>query len=193
LKITIFGSGYVGLVTGACFANVGNEVICVDIDQEKVDALNAGHVPIYEPGLESYLSSSLADGNIKFTTDAAMAVEHGEMIFIGVGTPATEDGSADLQYVLNVASSIGLYMDSFKVVVNKSTVPVGSADQVRQQIQAVLDKGKVDCEFSVVSNPEFLKEGAALFDFTRPDRIIVGTDSSRVEEMLHELYAPYKR
>jgi UDPglucose 6-dehydrogenase len=168
-------------------------VICVDIDQEKVDALNAGHVPIYEPGLESYLSSSLADGNIKFTTDAAMAVEHGEMIFIGVGTPATEDGSADLQYVLNVASSIGQYMDSFKVVVNKSTVPVGSADQVRQQIQAVLDKRKVDCEFSVASNPEFLKEGAALSDFTRPDRIIVGTDSSRVEEMLHELYAPYKR
>jgi UDPglucose 6-dehydrogenase len=193
LKITIFGSGYVGLVTGACFANVGNEVICVDIDQEKVDALNAGHVPIYEPGLESYLSSSLADGNIKFTTDAAMAVEHGEMIFIGVGTPATEDGSADLQYVLNVASSIGQYMDSFKVVVNKSTVPVGSADQVRQQIQAVLDKRKVDCEFSVASNPEFLKEGAALSDFTRPDRIIVGTDSSRVEEMMHELYAPYNR
>ena len=180
-------------MTGACFANVGNQVICVDIDQAKVDALNAGHVPIYEPGLEAYLSSSLADGNLKFTTDAAMAVNHGAMIFIGVGTPANQDGSADLQYVLNVASSIGEHMDSYKVVVNKSTVPVGSADLVSEQIQAALDRRKVDCEFSVASNPEFLKEGAALADFTRPDRIIVGTDSSRVEEMMHELYAPYNR
>ena len=153
-------------MTGACFANVGNQVICVDIDQAKVDALNAGHVPIYEPGLEAYLSSSLADGNLKFTTDAAMAVNHGAMIFIGVGTPANQDGSADLQYVLNVASSIGEHMDAYKVVVNKSTVPVGSADLVTEQIQAALDQRKVDCEFSVASNPEFLKEGAALADFT---------------------------
>ena len=182
-----------GLVTGACFANVGNQVVCVDIDQAKVDALNAGQVPIYEPGLESYLSGSLADGNIKFTTDAAMAVQHAEMIFIGVGTPANEDGSADLQYVLNVASTIGEHMDGFKVVVNKSTVPVGSADSVAQQIQRALDKRNVDWDFSVASNPEFLKEGAALADFTRPDRIIVGTDSARVEEMMHELYAPYNR
>mgnify|MGYP000055747314 FL=1 len=193
MKITIFGSGYVGLVTGACFANVGNQVVCVDIDQSKVDALNAGHVPIYEPGLESYLSSSLADGNLKFTTDAALAVQHGEMIFIGVGTPANQDGSADLQYVLKVASSIGEHMECYKVVVNKSTVPVGSADLVTEQIQAALDQRQVNCEFSVASNPEFLKEGAALADFTRPDRIIVGTDSSRVEELMHELYGPYNR
>jgi len=193
LKITIFGSGYVGLVTGACFANVGNQVICVDIDEAKVDALNAGHVPIYEPGLDNYLSSSLADGSIQFTTDAAMAVEHAEMIFIGVGTPPNEDGSADLQYVLKVASTIGDHLNDFKVVVNKSTVPVGTADRVTEQIQAVLDKRNVDCEFSVASNPEFLKEGAAIADFTRPDRIIVGTDSPRVEAMMHELYAPYNR
>ena len=180
-----------GLVTGACFANVGNQVICVDIDQDKVDALNAGQVPIYEPGLESYLSSSLADGSIKFTTDAAMAVQHGEMIFIGVGTPANEDGSADLQYVLNVASSIGTHMDGYKAVVNKSTVPVGSADLVAEKIQVALDKRGVDWGFSVASNPEFLKEGAALADFTRPDRIIVGTDSARVEEMMQELYGRY--
>ena len=182
-----------GLVTGACFANVGNQVICVDIDQDKVDALNADQVPIYEPGLESYLSSSLADGSIKFTTDAAMAVQHGEMIFIGVGTPANKDGSADLQYVLNVASSIGTHMDGYKAVVNKSTVPVGSADLVAEKIQVALDKRGVDWGFSVASNPEFLKEGAALADFTRPDRIIVGTDSARVEEMMQELYAPYNR
>ena len=182
-----------GLVTGACFANVGNQVICVDIDQDKVDALNAGQVPIYEPGLESYLSSSLADGSIKFTTDAAMAVQHGEMIFIGVGTPANEDGSADLQYVLNVAGSIGTHMDGYKAVVNKSTVPVGSADLVAEKIQAALDKRGVDWGFSVASNPEFLKEGAVLADFTHPDRIIVGTDSARVEEMMQELYAPYNR
>jgi UDPglucose 6-dehydrogenase len=176
LQITIFGSGYVGLVTGACFANVGNQVVCVDIDQNKIDSLNAGHVPIYEPGL-----------------DAAMAVEHAEMIFIGVGTPPNEDGSADLQYVLNVANTIGEYMQGFKVVVNKSTVPVGTADQVGETIKAALDKRSLDFDFSVASNPEFLKEGAAISDFTRPDRIIVGTDSQRVEEMMQELYAPYNR
>ena len=193
MKITIFGSGYVGLVTGACFANVGNQVICVDIDEGKVEALNAGHVPIYEPGLENYLSSSLADGSIKFTTDAAMAVEHADIIFIGVGTPPNEDGSADLQYVLKVATTIGDHLNDFKVVANKSTVPVGTADRVTEQIQTVLDKRNVDCEFTVASNPEFLKEGAAIADFTRPDRIIVGTDSPRAEDMMHELYAPYNR
>ena len=193
MQITIFGSGYVGLVTGACFANVGNQVVCVDIDQDKIDALNAGHVPIYEPGLENYISESLADGNLKFTRDAAMAVQHAEMIFIGVGTPPNEDGSADLQYVLNVANTIGEHMQDFKVIVNKSTVPVGTADKVTQTIKAALDKRNVDFDFSVASNPEFLKEGAAISDFTRPDRIIVGTDNPRVEEMMHELYAPYNR
>ena len=193
MQITIFGSGYVGLVSGACFANVGNQVLCVDIDQDKIDSLNSGHVPIYEPGLENYISESLADGNIKFTSDAAMAVEHAEMIFIGVGTPPNEDGSADLQYVLNVANTIGEHMQGFKVVVNKSTVPVGTADKVSQVIQTALDKRKLNLEFSVASNPEFLKEGAAISDFTRPDRIVVGTDSPRVEEMMQELYAPYNR
>ena len=193
MRITIFGSGYVGLVTGACFANVGNQVICVDIDQEKIDSLNAGHVPIYEPGLENYISESLADGNLKFTTDAEMAVQHGEMIFIGVGTPPNEDGSADLQYVLKVAETIGQHMQDYKVVVNKSTVPVGTADRVSEQISAALEKRNQTIGFNVASNPEFLKEGAAIGDFTRPDRIVVGTDSSRVEEMMQELYAPYNR
>ncbi len=193
MQITIFGSGYVGLVTGACFANVGNQVVCVDIDQNKIDSLNAGHVPIYEPGLENYIRESLADGNLKFTSDAAMAVRHGEMIFIGVGTPPNEDGSADLQYVLNVAHTIGEHMQGFKVVVNKSTVPVGTADQVSQTIKAALKKRGVDFDFSVASNPEFLKEGAAISDFTRPDRIVVGTDSQVVEDMMQALYAPYNR
>ena len=193
MRITIFGSGYVGLVTGACFANVGNQVVCVDIDQAKVDALNNGQIPIYEPGLDSYISQSLADGSLSFTTDAAAAVAHGEMIFIAVGTPPEEDGSADLQYVLQVADTIGQYMDDFKVVVNKSTVPVGTADKVSDRLQQALDQRGLDLGFGVASNPEFLKEGAAIADFTRPDRIVVGTDSTAVEAMMQELYAPYNR
>ena len=193
MRITIFGSGYVGLVTGACFANVGNQVVCVDIDQAKVDALNNGQIPIYEPGLDSYISQSLADGSLSFTTDAAAAVAHGEMIFIAVGTPPEEDGSADLQYVLQVADTIGQFMDDFKVVVNKSTVPVGTADKVSDRLQQALDQRGLDLGFSVASNPEFLKEGAAIADFTRPDRIVVGTDSTAVEAMMQELYAPYNR
>ena len=193
MRITIFGSGYVGLVTGACFANVGNQVVCVDIDQAKVDALNNGQIPIYEPGLDSYISQSLADGSLSFTTDAAAAVAHGEMIFIAVGTPPEEDGSADLQYVLQVADTIGQYMDDFKVVVNKSTVPVGTADKVSDRLQQALDQRGLDLGFDVASNPEFLKEGAAIADFTRPDRIVVGTDSTEVEVMMQELYAPYNR
>ena len=193
MKLAIFGSGYVGLVTGACFANVGNQVVCVDIDSAKIDALNAGHISIYEPGLENILNSCLADGSIQFTIDAAMGVQQADMIFIAVGTPANQDGSADLQYVLKVAETIGRHLDSYKVVVNKSTVPVGSADRVREQIQAALDVRQSDARFDVASNPEFLKEGAAIADFTRPDRIIVGTDSSSVEAMMHELYAPYNR
>lgn len=193
MRITIFGSGYVGLVTGACFANVGNQVVCVDIDQAKVDALNNGQIPIYEPGLDSYISQSLADGSLSFTTDAAAAVAHGEMIFIAVGTPPEEDGSADLQYVLQVADTIGQFMDDFKVVVNKSTVPVGTADKVSVRLQQALDQRGLDLGFDVASNPEFLKEGAAIADFTRPDRIVVGTDSTEVEVMMQELYAPYNR
>jgi UDPglucose 6-dehydrogenase len=193
MRITIFGSGYVGLVTGACFANVGNQVVCVDIDQAKVDALNNGQIPIYEPGLDSYISQSLADGSLSFTTDAAAAVAHGEMIFIAVGTPPEEDGSADLQYVLQVADTIGQFMDDFKVVVNKSTVPVGTADKVSDRLQQALDQRGLDLGFDVASNPEFLKEGAAIADFTRPDRIVVGTDSTAVEVMMQELYAPYNR
>ena len=193
MRITIFGSGYVGLVTGACFANVGNQVVCVDIDQAKVDALNNGQIPIYEPGLDSYISQSLADGSLSFTTDAAAAVAHGEMIFIAVGTPPEEDGSADLQYVLQVADTIGQFMDDFKVVVNKSTVPVGTADKVSDRLQQALDQRGLDLGFDVASNPEFLKEGAAIADFTRPDRIVVGTDSTAVEAMMQELYSPYNR
>ena len=193
MRITIFGSGYVGLVTGACFANVGNQVVCVDIDQAKVDALNNGQIPIYEPGLDSYISQSLTDGSLSFTTDAAAAVAHGEMIFIAVGTPPEEDGSADLQYVLQVADTIGQFMDDFKVVVNKSTVPVGTADKVSDRLQQALDQRGLDLGFGVASNPEFLKEGAAIADFTRPDRIVVGTDSTAVEAMMQELYAPYNR
>jgi len=193
MRITIFGSGYVGLVTGACFANVGNQVVCVDIDQAKVDALNNGQIPIYEPGLDSYISQSLTDGSLSFTTDAAAAVAHGEMIFIAVGTPPEEDGSADLQYVLQVADTIGQFMDDFKVVVNKSTVPVGTADKVSVRLQQALDQRGLDLGFDVASNPEFLKEGAAIADFTRPDRIVVGTDSTEVEVMMQELYAPYNR
>lgn len=193
MRITIFGSGYVGLVTGACFANVGNQVVCVDIDQAKVDSLNKGQIPIYEPGLENYITQSLTDGSLSFTTDAAAAVAHGEMIFIAVGTPPEEDGSADLQYVLQVADTIGQHMDDFKVVVNKSTVPVGTADKVSTRLQQALDSREVDLSFGVASNPEFLKEGAAIADFTRPDRIVVGTDSAQVEAMMQELYAPYNR
>ena len=193
MRITIFGSGYVGLVTGACFANVGNQVVCVDIDQAKVDSLNKGQIPIYEPGLENYITQSLTDGSLSFTTDAAAAVAHGEMVFIAVGTPTEEDGSADLQYVLQVADTIGQHMDDFKVVVNKSTVPVGTADKVSARLQQALDSRGVDLSFGVASNPEFLKEGAAIADFTRPDRIVVGTDSAQVEAMMQELYAPYNR
>ncbi|MDA9598933.1 UDP-glucose/GDP-mannose dehydrogenase family protein [bacterium] len=193
MRITIFGSGYVGLVTGAGFANVGNQVICVDIDQAKVEALSKGQIPIYEPGLENYITQSLADGSLSFTTDAAMAVQHADMIFIAVGTPAEEDGSADLQYVMQVADTIGQHMNDFKVVINKSTVPVGTADKVSDILQRALDNRGVKLKFGVASNPEFLKEGAAIADFTRPDRIVVGTDSSIVESMMQELYAPYNR
>ena len=167
MKVSIFGTGYVGLVTGTCFAEMGNDVLCVDIDKAKVDALRNGHIPIFEPGLEDLVTANVAKQNLLFSTDTAAGVDHGDIIFIAVGTPEDEDGSADLQYVLSVASSIGQHMTSTKVIVDKSTVPVGTADQVQATVaQALADRGS-DITFHVVSNPEFLKEGAAINDFMK--------------------------
>ncbi len=193
MKLTVFGSGYVGLVSGACLAQVGNDVVCVDIDQQKIDRLNAGDIPIYEPGLDEMIATNMKSGRLRFTTDVKAAVDHGLFQFIAVGTPPDEDGSADLQYVLAVASSIGQNMDEYRVVINKSTVPVGTGDKVRATIEGVLVKRGIKTEFDIVSNPEFLKEGAALDDFMKPDRIIVGTDNPRTTELLRALYAPFNR
>ncbi len=193
MKVTIYGSGYVGLVTGACLAEVGNEVLCVDIDADKVTMLQAGRVPIYEPGLETMIHDNQRAGRLGFTTDAAEGVAHGLFQFIAVGTPPDEDGSADLQHVLAVARTIGDHLDQYRVVVDKSTVPVGTADRVRATIRERLQARGLDTEFDVVSNPEFLKEGAALDDFMRPDRIVVGTDNPRTTELLRALYAPFNR
>jgi len=193
MKVTIFGSGYVGLVTGACLAEVGNDVCCMDVDVEKIQQLKEGHIPIYEPGLEALVKENYAAGRLTFTTDIKEAVQHGVFQFIAVGTPSDEDGSADLQYVLAVAENIANHMDEYKVVVNKSTVPVGTADKVQQLIAQTLAKTDKLLEFDVVSNPEFLKEGSAIADFMKPDRIIVGTDNPRTEELLKALYAPFNR
>jgi len=194
MYITIFGSGYVGLVTGTCLADVGNQVLCVDVDKNKVARLQQGEVPIHEPGLASLLKSNMAAGRLTFTTDVVKGVEYGEVQCIAVGTPPDEDGSADLQYVLQVANTIGQYMDGYKVIMDKSTVPVGTADKVRNTVQAALDARGVDYDFDVVSNPEFLKEGAAIDDFMKPDRIVVGTDDKpRPTEIMQELYAPFNR
>ena len=193
MRLTIFGSGYVGLVTGACMAEMGNHVVCCDIDEGKIERLNNGDVPIYEPGLEAYVARNRASGRLVFTTDAKMAVDHGLFQFIAVGTPADEDGSADLKHVLAVARTIGEHMDEYRVVVNKSTVPVGTADLVSAEIQKTLDKRGATVEFDVVSNPEFLKEGAAISDFMKPDRIIIGTDNPRPTELLKSLYEPFNR
>jgi len=193
MKVTIFGTGYVGLVTGICLAEVGNEVVCVDIDQEKIDRLNQGIVPIYEPGLDAMVKENMATGRVKFTTDMAEGVEHGVFQFIAVGTPPDEDGSADLQYVLAVAKTIAEHMDDYKVIVDKSTVPVGTADKVKAVIQETQQQRGVEIDFDVVSNPEFLKEGAAIEDFMKPDRIVVGTDNPRTAELLKALYAPFNR
>ncbi|KHL06002.1 UNVERIFIED_CONTAM: UDP-glucose 6-dehydrogenase, partial [Mumia flava] len=172
MKITIIGSGYVGLVTGACLAELGNDVFCLDVDQKKIDLLNAGGVPIYEPGLKELIERNRAAGRIQFSTDVAASVAHGDVQFIAVGTPPDEDGSADLKYVLAAARNIAQHMTGFKVIVDKSTVPVGTGDKVRAAVGDVLAmRGKSDIGFSVVSNPEFLKEGAAVDDFMRPDRI----------------------
>ncbi|AGA91579.1 nucleotide sugar dehydrogenase [Thioflavicoccus mobilis 8321] len=193
MNITIFGSGYVGLVTGACLAEVGNHVVCVDVDPDKVALLNDGGVPIYEPGLEELLKSNREAGRLTFTTDAVAGVRHGLFQFIAVGTPPDEDGSADLQHVLAVAKTIGEQMDDYRIIVDKSTVPVGTADRVAEQVRTHLAARGVDVEFDVVSNPEFLKEGAAIEDFMRPDRIVVGTDNPRTGELLRALYAPFNR
>ena len=193
MQVTIFGSGYVGLVTGACLAEVGNHVLCVDVDEAKIALLNSGGVPIYEPGLEEMVARNRAAGRLEFTTDAAAGVAHGLFQFIAVGTPPDEDGSADLQYVLAVGRSIGQHTTDYKVIVDKSTVPVGTADRVAGVAREVLRERKLDVELDVVSNPEFLKEGAAIEDFMRPDRIIVGTDNPRTGELLRVLYAPFNR
>ncbi|MCW8807818.1 MAG: UDP-glucose/GDP-mannose dehydrogenase family protein [Rhodanobacter sp.] len=193
MNVTIFGTGYVGLVTGACLAEMGNRVVCVDIDAAKVARLKRGEIPIYEPGLEPIVRRNHASGQLNFTTEAASAIAHGEVIFIAVGTPPDEDGSADLTYVLAVAKSIGLHLDRYAVVVNKSTVPVGTADQVRDVIVGALADRSATVEFDVVSNPEFLKEGAAVEDCLRPDRIIVGASSARAVTLLRKLYAPFNR
>jgi UDPglucose 6-dehydrogenase len=193
MHVTVFGTGYVGLVTGTCLAEVGNQVLCVDIDAAKVEGLRNGVIPIYEPGLEEMVLANHASGRLDFTTDAAPAVAHGDVIFIAVGTPPDEDGSADLQYVLAVARTIGKHLARPAVVVNKSTVPVGTADKVRDAIAGELAARGADIAFDVVSNPEFLKEGDAVKDCMRPDRIVVGTSSAAALDRIKRLYAPFNR
>lgn len=193
MKVTVFGIGYVGLVQAAVMAEVGHDVVCIDVDQNKVDRLKEGHIPIYEPGLTPLVQSNYAAGRVDFTTDAARGIEHGEVIFIAVGTPPDEDGSADLKYVLAVAETIATHMTSHKVVINKSTVPVGTADKVKAKIANTLSDSGKSVTYDVVSNPEFLKEGAAVNDCMRPDRIILGTDSETAEKKLRELYSPFNR
>jgi len=191
MRITIFGSGYVGLVTGACLADAGNHVLCVDVDERKTAMLQRGEVPIHEPGLESLIRRSADAGRLRFTSNAKEGVEHGLFQLIAVGTPPDEDGSADLRYVLAVARTVGEHMTDYKVVVTKSTVPVGTADKVRAAVRESLDKRHARVEFDMVSNPEFLKEGAAIADFMRPDRVVIGTDSDRATELLRSLYEPF--
>jgi UDPglucose 6-dehydrogenase len=193
MRVAIFGTGYVGLVTGTCLAEVGHDVVCVDIDAAKVDGLNRGVIPIYEPGLEPMVKANHAAGRLHFTTTAAAAIAHGDIIFIAVGTPPDEDGSADLKYVLAVARTIGTHLSRPAVVVDKSTVPVGTADKVRTAIAAALAARNADIAFDVVSNPEFLKEGAAVEDCMRPDRIVIGADSAVAIEKLKRVYAPFNR
>lgn len=193
MKLTIFGTGYVGLVTGTCLAEMGNHVLCMDVDAAKIARLERGEIPIFEPGLEPLVQRNHASGRLAFTTDAAKAVAHGDVIFIAVGTPPDEDGSADLKYVLAVARSIGEHLDRYAVVVDKSTVPVGTADRVRAEIDTVLKKRGVEIAFDVVSNPEFLKEGNAVDDCMKPDRIIVGASSPRAVNVVKALYAPFNR
>ena len=193
MKITVIGTGYVGLVSGACMAEVGNDVLCLDLDAQKIDILRKGGMAIFEPGLQEMVRRNVAAERLHFSTDVARAVQHGTIQFIAVGTPADEDGSADLQYVLAAARSIGRLMTDTKVVVDKSTVPVGTADLVKAAIADELQQRALDIPFSVVSNPEFLKEGAAVEDFMRPDRIVVGADSEQAIHVMRALYAPFQR
>lgn len=188
MKVSVIGSGYVGLVAGACFAETGNDVICADRDADKISGLEGGAMPIYEPGLDALVERNVAAGRLTFTTDMDAAVRHADVVFIAVGTPPGEDGSADLQHVLAVATTVGRNLDRFKVVVTKSTVPVGTAARVREAIAAV-----TDADVAIASNPEFLKEGAAIEDFMKPDRVVLGVDDPRAERLLGELYAPYVR
>lgn len=193
MKVTIFGTGYVGLVTGACLAEVGHQVICVDVDTKKIERIKTGYLPVYEPGLESLVVSNLESGNLQFTTDAPSAVEASNIIMIAVGTPPNEDGSADLKYVLTVAETIGRHINNQKIIVTKSTVPVGTSDQVSAVIQQSMRACAKNHVFHVASNPEFLKEGAAVGDFMKPDRIIIGIDDNAIKDDLLELYQPFNR
>ena len=193
MKITVIGTGYVGLVSGTCLAEVGNHVMCVDVDEEKIRRLKEGQIPIYEPGLEPLVQKNVQAGRLLFTSDIAEGVDYGDILFIAVGTPPDEDGSADLKHVLGVARDIGRHMQDYRVVVTKSTVPVGTADKVRAAVNEQLTERGVDIPFSVVSNPEFLKEGAAVEDFLKPDRIVVGAEDQRAIDMMRELYAPFNR
>ncbi|MFC2111777.1 UDP-glucose dehydrogenase family protein [Bacteroidota bacterium] len=191
MKVTIVGTGYVGLVTGTCFAETGLDIVCVDIDKKKIQNLNKGTIPIYEPGLDRLIARNTDSGRLQFTSDYKEAIEGSSAVFIAVGTPPGEDGSADLKYVLNVAAEIGSLIKEYIVVVTKSTVPVGTADKVRKAVQDELDKRKADIPFDIASNPEFLKEGDAIDDFLKPDRIVIGTDSPRAEKIMKRLYNPF--
>ncbi|MCU0805598.1 MAG: UDP-glucose/GDP-mannose dehydrogenase family protein [Burkholderiales bacterium] len=193
MKVTVIGTGYVGLVTGACLADVGNDVLCLDLDQRKIDVLNSGGIPIHEPGLDAVVARNRAAGRLRFTTDIAASVAHGQIQFIAVGTPPDEDGSADLSHVVAAARNIGRHMNDYRLVVDKSTVPVGTADAVRAAIREELAKRKAEYPFSVVSNPEFLKEGAAVEDFMRPDRVVIGSDDEEATRIMRSLYAPFQR
>jgi UDPglucose 6-dehydrogenase len=193
MRVTIFGSGYVGLVTGACLAEAGNHVVCVDVDARKVERLNQGEVPIHEPGLDALIRRNREAGRLEFTSDAARGVDHGLFQLIAVGTPPDEDGSADLRHVLGVARAIGERLARYAIVITKSTVPVGTADKVRAEVERALAARHAKIEFDVVSNPEFLKEGAAIQDFMKPDRVVVGTDNPRTTELMRALYEPFTR
>jgi UDPglucose 6-dehydrogenase len=193
MRVTIFGSGYVGLVTGACLADAGNHVVCVDVDAAKIERLKQGEVPIHEPGLDALIKRNAEAGRLEFTTDAAKAVEHGLFQLIAVGTPPGEDGSADLRYVLAVARTIATHLNRYCIVITKSTVPVGTADKVREELTQTLVGRGAKAEFDVVSNPEFLKEGAAIADFMKPDRVVIGTDNPRTTELMRALYEPFTR
>jgi len=193
MRISVIGTGYVGLVTGACLADVGNDVVCMDIDAHKVQTLRAGGIPIYEPGLEGLVRANVESGRLRFTSDVKESVAHGHIQFIAVGTPPGEDGSADLQHVLAAARGVAQHMEGRKVVVNKSTVPVGTGRRVSRVIREELEKRGAQHDFSVVSNPEFLKEGAAISDFMRPDRIVIGAEDEAAVKAMRQLYAPFER